>query len=815
MNRAGKIRGEGGKTARLWLLVLGLSVAAVLAIYSQSGSFGYVNYDDGIITRTSQQIERGLSARSLKRIFTPTGMATYQPLRDLAVEVVYELGGLDPALYHWFNLLLYLATLAAVFRLLTILLPLAGGQWPAGVRLWAALGTAWFAVHPVHVEAVAWMNGSKELLSGMFYFLALGFYIRARGRGLFSAHSLAALLCFLLGMLSKPSVAAFPLVVLALELLFPAADRRIGRAAVRLVPYLIPTVLATFYFALGTTTARDQWLQESMLIHMLSMASVLGRYLLNMVIPVNLCHSYPPPFFFGDYDWRLIFYLALDVSLVAGAWLAARRGAALVAFALLFFLLNLLPVSGLVPIAVFMADRYLFIPSLGLILAALVGIARLVRAHSGGLRRGVTGALLAAMLTLLAVMSHERCGHWKDSLSLWRSAVKTHGNYQYNHFGLANAYYRLGMLHKAKEAYRNANRFRDNLMCHYYLGRIEDALGDSAAARAHFEQVERMFEPSMTGQMEEMAKVYRRLGRREKLAGHLVSLARMHNWELKFGLSTADELASMGYSQRALELVDSLAAGSAGGAAVYLAAAGRFITGGSYEAADEVLRKARRAGADSVGLALVTADLAFGRGEWEAAVSGYDRIGRAGLGPDRLERLAAACLRSGRHARALRLFREPGEGSDGRSPLQLNNIGVVLEAMDSLRSAAAHFSSAVGLDSAYADAWYNLGRARTALGQYDAALESYARVRALEGPQVDTELAIARLLVRLGRLEQAAAAYARAVESAPRPAAVLLEAADTLWRQGQRKLAVDYYERLKTLSDPASLPPRVRRRVAR
>jgi protein O-mannosyl-transferase len=811
---AGKMADDFGGRPRLWLLVLCLGVMAVLTIYLQTASFGFVNYDDAIITRSNHQIERGLSTRTLERIFTPIGGA-YQPLRDLAVEVVYEFNGLKPSGYHLFNLLLYLACLAAVFWLLTILLPLSSSRWPGGVRLWVSLGTLWYAVHPVHVEAVAWMNGNKELLSGMFYFLALGFYIRARGRGLLNVRYLAALLCFLLGMLSKPSVAAFPLVIVALELLFPAADRRIGRAVVRMVPYLVPTVLAALYFILKTTAVQDQWLQESMLIHMLSMASVLGRYLLNMAVPVNLCHSYPPPFFFGDYDWRLLIYLLLDISLLAGIWLAARRGARLVAFALLFFLLNLLPVSGLVPIAVFMADRYLFIPSLGLIVAALAGLAQLIQMRQAGVHPGVPAVVIAVMLLLLTGVSHQRCTHWKNSLSLWRSAVRTHGNFQFNHFGLANSYYRLRMPHKAKEAYTAANSFRDNLMCRYYLGRIEDSLGDSVAARQHFEQMERMFEPSMTGQMEEMAKVYRRLDKREKLAGHLMGWALRKARNTEFGLDTAEELNRLGYGERALELVDSLAAGSSDGAEIYLVAAGRFIKSGADQPASILLHKAHRNGADSLELVLTTADLSFGRGDWNAAVSGYGASVPAALGPDRLERLAAAYLNSGRKERALELFRLLAASRDGDEAAQLNNVGVVLEAMDSLDEAQAQFLAALKLDSVYADAWYNLGRVRTALGKYNIALESFYKVRSLESPDADIELVIARLLVRLERPDQAVAAYARAAELAPQSSAVLLEAADTAWSLGAKALAEDCYERLKALPDSASLPPRVRNRTFR
>ena len=192
----------------------------------------------------------------------------------------------------------------------------------------------------------------------------------------------------------------------------------------------------------------------------------------------------------------------------------------MVAFSLLFFLLNLLPVSGLVPIAVFRADRYLYIPSLGILLAGLAAVAWLFRMYpwpatgraiccQWGSGAASDGGDLFQPLPRLA----------RPGYTLAKSSRGPHGNYQFNHFGLANAYYRRGMFKQAKQAYSNANRFRDNLMCHYYLGRIEYAQGDSTAGRRHFEIVERMFEPQMTGQLREMREVYSRLGRREALAG--------------------------------------------------------------------------------------------------------------------------------------------------------------------------------------------------------------------------------------------------------------------------------------------------------
>jgi len=154
-----------------------LLVFAVIAIYGQSLWFGYVNYDDTLILNKRWIIYRELSWEGLRNIFTPRGVATYQPLRHLAFALSYRLSGTDPWGYHLFNLLFYLANLLVVYFLLRKLLRLSMNSHFGRAGFWAWLGTLWFAVHPVHVDSVAWMVSNKEMRVGLFFVLALLSYI--------------------------------------------------------------------------------------------------------------------------------------------------------------------------------------------------------------------------------------------------------------------------------------------------------------------------------------------------------------------------------------------------------------------------------------------------------------------------------------------------------------------------------------------------------------------------------------------------------------------------------------------------------------
>ena len=127
--------------------------------------------------------------------------------------------------------------------------------------------------------------------------------------------------------------------------------------------------------------------------------------------------------------------------------------------------------------------------------------------------------------------------------------------------------------------------------------------------------------------------------------------------------------------------------------------------------------KARRSGADKNECILGEADLAFALGQWEAAAERYALAEPSSLSVDRRERYAASRLNSGSYSRALDIFLRLSDDLGGEAPSALNNVGVVLEAMDSLERAGEYFSRALELDSTYADAWYNLARVQAVRGE--------------------------------------------------------------------------------------------------
>ncbi|OGF96753.1 MAG: hypothetical protein A2Z86_07835 [Candidatus Glassbacteria bacterium GWA2_58_10] len=774
-----------------------LILLAVAAIYGQSLWFGYVNYDDALILDKRWIAYRQLDWQGLWKIFLPHEMATYQPLRDLAFALVYRFSGTNPFGYHLFNVLLYLANLLAVFYLFRILLPYFTALDRKGATFWAGLAALWFAVHPVHVESVAWMVANKELLAGLFYFLSMICYVKSHREGFRTGFYLLSLIFLLLGLLSKPSVAALPLVLIAFELLGRKPDTRARDIILRSLPYLVLIAAAAGYYLFYTSAFVGRLLQGSLRIHLLTLSSVLAKYVLNLLLPVNLCNSYPPPFFSGSYNWHLAVFLGIDLLLAAALAFALRRKQKGLAFAILFFLLNLIPVSGIFPIAIFMADRYLYLSSFGFVLAGVLVLVRVFGTWSGpAAARRIFATAAAGALIFLTFLSAVRCRDWKDALTLWIAAVRTYPNYQYNYYGLANSYAQAGMQDQALETYLKTNMFKENFSADYYIARIYDVKGDSVEAEKYYRRVEALYEDEMLEQQwDVITAVYERLGLKDKLAGQLVENSRiLKNYPERI-MTIASKLASLGQVQKAVEALEGSIDAAPPSAGMRTALAAMLARLGDLAGALKAAQEARAKGENSVTLDLLEADLRFNSGDWRQAVGLYEAAGWEKLSARQKERLAASYFNSGRPGEALELFRALSREEGEKSAPAHNNIGVALEALDSLDEADKEYRKALELQENYADAWFNLGNVASKRGRNSEALEYYLRAEKIEGGTADLETARASLLAKMKRYPEALQLYGKLLEINPASKAALLGAGDAAWELGKKKIAREYYRK--------------------
>ncbi len=332
----------------------------VLAVHSLSLGNGLIGWDDQATIAGNPLLGR-LSIPRFAQYFTAFYNYDYYPVFYLSLWPERFLWGENPFGHHLTNLLLHALNAALVYLLALKLLP---DRKPARAAIVAAV----WALHPVAVEPVSWATGRKVLLAASFSLLSLHFYLRAEeSRGKTGRWRTAAVALFSLGCLSNVAAAAAAPVFGAYEY---ACRRRLGRALVRSLPFLLVGIAALFLKIYGRrshpeappeiiwTSAR--WLPTAL--------AVLGKNLLSLLFPLRLSPRYVSVA--ASLPWPPSFWIGLSAALIALAGLRRCRRDPARLFALLWLLLALAPTYGLFRHHIFRADRFLYIPAVGLFLLA-------------------------------------------------------------------------------------------------------------------------------------------------------------------------------------------------------------------------------------------------------------------------------------------------------------------------------------------------------------------------------------------------------------------------------------------------------------
>ena len=414
--------GTGATAVRTWLIGLAL-VALVAVVYGQVSGFGFVNFDDPRSVTQNAQVKAGLTWPGLVWAFRGFHDANWYPLTWLSLMADVELFGADPGRLHLVNVAFHAVNTVLLFLVL---------QAATG-RAWrSAVVAALFATHPLHVESVAWISERKDVLSTVFWLLAMWAWLAwVRRPGPRRMALVAGAMA--LGLLSKPMVVTLPAALLLLDL-WPL--RRLGDAPptpARLWPLVrekwalfalsaaasLVTVLAQRHGGtVSDTTAIP--LQARLGNALLS----YGLYLQKTVWPSGLAAVYPHPALTpAGLSWPAVLVataaLALITALVAWQW----RARPYLAVGWAWYLGTLLPVIGLIQVGLQgMADRYTYIPLIGVFMAATWTAADL--AGEAPWRRGVLVATTLGVLVALTVLARRQVATWKDSFTLFNHALE-------------------------------------------------------------------------------------------------------------------------------------------------------------------------------------------------------------------------------------------------------------------------------------------------------------------------------------------------------------------------------------------------------
>ncbi len=378
----------------------------------------------------------------------------FRPLVSLSYAIDYALWGLRPAGFHLTNLLLHLLCCLCVHALARRFLE----------PLPALFGAALFAVHPVHVESAAWISGRTDLLCALFLLLAFLAHLDAASRGKGRRLPILPMFYFALALLSKEMAATFPILVCADRLLRPAEPRRRAwRAALAAFPYLCVLIIyiGVRRLVLGGGAPPLYHLGPEAFAG--TALFVLARYVTLLILPLGYDPHYPYAPRAGLIDPVVVLSVAvLAVTVGAVAWIARRDRQS--RFPLAWIPITLLPVFGFGTFGdVLLADRFLYIPSVGFALLAGLAAARLEsewrsRTDSPGVR-GLRRSCLAgalAMLALLSLQSQRLTRVWKDDDTLFSRLALTSQDSAMVRCNLGLALYDRGEFDAAKDEFRTA-----------------------------------------------------------------------------------------------------------------------------------------------------------------------------------------------------------------------------------------------------------------------------------------------------------------------------------------------------------------------
>jgi hypothetical protein len=467
--------------------ILALVVLTVLT-YLRVPQFGFLTYDDDVHVYRNPWVMGGLGWDAIKGAFTHIIEVQWIPLSWVSHMSLVSLFGLDPAWHHLANLALHACNAGLLFAALVVM----------SRRYWPSLAvSALFALHPMGVESVAWVSELKNVLSTFFWLLAMLFYgmgVRGSRRGEAGGGSGGGpgglwlglvTLSMGLGLLAKPMVVTLPFALLLLDY-WPLERTKTWAALVwEKLPLLLLSALgsvATIWVGMssknlvGGQVLPLWWRLEN------GIAGYAG-YLRKLFLPYDLCALYliQPRF--------SVFCLGGSVvTLVGVSWWAwnRRRIAPYWLVGWLWFLGVLLPVSGVLQNGVqSMADRYVYLPQLGIFWAVVWGFAGL----TPRLGRLATGILALLVVGTLSILTMRQVENWSDTVAVGEQAVRVDSSNMVAHLMAGGAWQLKGEFRQAIAHYRKACELRpSNSKYHFYLGNALALNGDYPGAKAELEK---------------------------------------------------------------------------------------------------------------------------------------------------------------------------------------------------------------------------------------------------------------------------------------------------------------------------------------
>jgi protein O-mannosyl-transferase len=564
-----------------------LMLFVTLAVFARTANHDFINFDDTIYVTANPAVKDGLKARTVAWAFTATTASNWHPVTWLSHMTDVQLFGLNPRGHHLTSVAIHTASALLLFLLLV---QITAAPWQS---LFVA---TLFALHPLHVESVAWVAERKDVLSGLFWTLTLllyARYVKRPGAGRYCA----ALGCFAVGLMTKPMLVTLPLVLLLLDwwplnrfsLRAGGEGGESKHAAPRLLKEKLPFLLLSALSSALTIYAQHQGGAMATLdkapfgLRVSNAIIAYATYISDTFWPHDLAILYPFPtsILLGQ-----LVGAALLLALISAVVIYAGRRCPWLAVGWLWFLVTLLPVIGLIQVGgQSHADRYTYIPLTGLFIMLAWGVPQLLQGRRW--RQPALGILAGVAVCAMTAVTWHQLGYWRDNITLYRHTLAvTSNNYLIlNNYGIAmdqagdyeaalqlyqealrvwprsafahnnmgTVLARKGRYAEAIEHYQAALRLKpDYVMAIVNMGKSLAGLGRSDEALARYDQALKL-DPSYSDGHLQMAILLVKSGRLEEAQQHYQTALRLDPFSTKAPINMGVELAQAGYLEDAAD----------------------------------------------------------------------------------------------------------------------------------------------------------------------------------------------------------------------------------------------------------------------
>ena len=703
----------------LKLLISLLLILLTLTAFWQVRNNGFINFDDDVYVVSNPHVNRGLSLKGALWAFTTTYAGNWHPLTWISHMLDVEIYGLRPGGHHLTSLFLHIANAVLLFLSLH---QMTRAPWRSGFV--AAL----FALHPLHVESVAWVAERKDVLSTFFWMLTLWAYVRYAPKPQTKRYLLVAL-CLILSLLSKPMAVTLPFVLLLLDY-WPLGrfGRSVSKSNVdthtvmtrlpfsRLLSEKIPLFALVALSCLVTIFAQwkggavkplENFPLETRVAN--AVVSYVG-YMWKMIWPKDLAILYPHPL--GFPLWQVAGAIVLLAAITVFVFLAKRKHPCLVT-GWLWYIGTLVPVIGFVQVGTqAMADRYTYVPLIGLFVMISYGLPDLRAGHR--LRRFIIPACGIFLLWGLVLITRSQLTLWKSDRALFEHTLRVTKNNFVIHNNLGKALVDQGKNDEAMAHFREALWINPkDARVHTNLGVLLAREGNDTEAIFHFTEALRN-NPANAEVHNSLGVLLGRQGRNDEAMVHYREALRLDPGNADAHFNLASLLNRQGKRDEAILHYTE----------------GLRIKPGHAEGHND--------------LGVILAD----RGKIDEAIVHLNEAVR--IKSDYGEahyNLGTALIRKGRYQEAIVHFNQALQVNPNDARVY-NNLGAILTHEGKNGEAIIQYTKALQINSDYGDAHYSLGALLEKEGKAEEAMVHYREAVRINPNDAEAHFRLGTLLMR-------------------------------------------------------------------